>query len=106
MKGCEAYLTRSKAGQEYNKKKIGGNNMSQKAKRHRRDNGLEETAQLSAPGEDAHALIQLHAYELYERRGGGTENELPGNDLDDWLQAEREVQSRLSASETMETKNE
>jgi len=80
--------------------------MSQKAKRHRRDDGLEEVAQLPAPGEDVHALVQLRAYELYERRGGGTENELPGNDQNDWLQAEREVLSHLSASGTGETKNE
>jgi hypothetical protein len=30
--------------------------------------------------------ISLRAYEIYLERGG-----LPGNDLDDWLQAEREL---------------
>jgi hypothetical protein len=30
--------------------------------------------------------IQLRAYEIYLERGG-----LPGNELDDWLQAEREL---------------
>ena len=30
--------------------------------------------------------IRLRAYEIYLERGG-----IPGNDLDDWLQAEREL---------------
>jgi hypothetical protein len=35
-------------------------------------------------------LIQKRAYELFEQRG-----QLPGNDLDDWLHAEREVKHHL-----------
>jgi len=31
--------------------------------------------------------IRLRAYEIYLERGG-----LPGNELDDWLQAERELE--------------
>jgi hypothetical protein len=31
--------------------------------------------------------IRLRAYEIYLERGG-----LPGNELEDWLQAERELQ--------------
>ena len=30
--------------------------------------------------------VRLRAYEIYQRRGGAA-----GNDLDDWLQAEREL---------------
>jgi hypothetical protein len=33
--------------------------------------------------------IALRAYEIYQARGG-----TDGSDLDDWLQAERELQSR------------
>ena len=35
--------------------------------------------------------IRLRAYEIYLERGG-----LPGDKLDDWLQAEREVDGRAS----------
>ena len=35
-------------------------------------------------------LIQKRAYEIFEKRG-----KLPRHDLDDWLQAEREVKSHL-----------
>ncbi len=35
-------------------------------------------------------LIQKRAYELFEQRG-----QLPGHELDDWLQAEREVKHHL-----------
>lgn len=34
----------------------------------------------------SHEEIRLRAYEIYVERGG-----LPGNELDDWLQAEREL---------------
>ena len=51
------------------------------------------TAPIQAPAEDTssnHAPsceeIRLRAYEIYLERGG-----IPGNDLDDWLQAEREL---------------
>ena len=37
-----------------------------------------------APKDDA---IRAKAYELFERRGGE-----PGHELDDWLEAERELQ--------------
>jgi len=39
----------------------------------------------------AHDIIARCAYQLYERRGRE-----PGHELDDWLQAEHEVQQRLS----------
>lgn len=32
--------------------------------------------------------IRVRAYEIYMKRGG-----LPGHDLDDWLQAERELEN-------------
>lgn len=35
--------------------------------------------------------IQKRAYEIYLRRG-----EQPGHDLDDWLQAERELKERYT----------
>ncbi len=35
-------------------------------------------------------LIQKRAYEFFEQRG-----RLPGHDLDDWLQAERQVKRHL-----------
>jgi hypothetical protein len=51
------------------------------------------TAPIQAPAEDTSSNqapsceeIRLRAYEIYLERGG-----IPGNDLDDWLQAEREL---------------
>jgi Protein of unknown function (DUF2934) len=43
-----------------------------------------------------HSHIRRRAYELYETRGC-----LEGFDLEDWLQAEREVQSELKSGEAM-----
>jgi hypothetical protein len=40
----------------------------------------------SASRTPSHEEISLRAYEIYLERGG-----LPGNELDDWLQAEREL---------------
>lgn len=40
--------------------------------------------------DDLKARIATRAYELYERRGGHH-----GQDLDDWLQAEKQVMSEL-----------
>lgn len=40
----------------------------------------------SANHTPSHEEIRLRAYEIYLERGG-----LPGNELDDWLQAEREL---------------
>jgi Protein of unknown function (DUF2934) len=37
--------------------------------------------------------IAIRAYQLYELRGGQ-----PGHDLDDWLQAEREIRESLHRS--------
>jgi len=44
-----------------------------------------DTSENNAPNHDE---IRLRAYEIYLERAG-----LPGNDLDDWLQAERELTS-------------
>ncbi len=41
----------------------------------------------SANHTPSHDEIRLRAYEIHLERGG-----LPGNELDDWLQAERELQ--------------
>lgn len=48
---------RLRSGLGIQQKKIGKNNMRQKAQRHRIDNGLEEIGQLPAPEQDAHALV-------------------------------------------------
>jgi DUF2934 family protein len=40
-----------------------------------------------------HRDVTRRAYELYEERGGEH-----GHDLDDWLQAEREVQDALRST--------
>jgi Protein of unknown function (DUF2934) len=42
---------------------------------------------VSANHRPSHEKIRLRAYEIYLERGG-----LPGNELDDWLQAERELE--------------
>jgi hypothetical protein len=41
----------------------------------------------SADRARSHELIRFRAYEIYLERGG-----FPGNELDDWLQAERELE--------------
>jgi hypothetical protein len=41
----------------------------------------------SANHTPSHEEIRLRAYEIHLERGG-----LPGNELDDWLQAERELE--------------
>jgi hypothetical protein len=41
----------------------------------------------SADQASSHEQIRLRAYEVYLERGG-----FPGNELDDWLQAERELE--------------
>ena len=48
----------------------------------------------SANDKPSHEEIRLRAYEIYLERGG-----LPGNELDDWLQAERELE-RLALPKT------
>jgi len=45
---------------------------------------IEDTSAHQTP---RHEEIRLRAYELYLKRGG-----LPGTELDDWLQAERELE--------------
>lgn len=50
------------------------------------DSLLNRDAQTIAGDGDLRARIARRAYELYERRGGH-----PGQDLDDWVKAEREV---------------
>jgi hypothetical protein len=41
----------------------------------------------SPDGNSAHAEIRGRAYEIYPERGGQ-----PGGEMDDWLQAERELE--------------
>ena len=55
----------------------------------RNDERINDRADLSRPaeaGEDLTKRISQRAYELYEQRGG-----FHGYDLEDWLQAEREL---------------
>lgn len=52
--------------------------------------------QVSAEGHPTHEEIELRAYQIYVERGGA-----PGNDLEDWLQAEFEL--LLNYGETRQT---
>jgi hypothetical protein len=45
------------------------------------------TAEVAAGNSTRHEEIRLRAYEIYVERG-----EQPGSELDDWLQAERELE--------------
>ena len=45
----------------------------------------DETSKRQAP---SHEEIRRRAYEIYLERGGG-----PGDELDDWMRAERELES-------------
>jgi DUF2934 family protein len=47
---------------------------------------LAETGEVSVGNEVADEQFRLRAYEIYLERG-----EQPGRELDDWLQAEREL---------------
>ncbi len=47
---------------------------------------VRNSPQKTYPGEDA---IRTRAYQIYIERGA-----VPGHDLDDWLQAERELRNR------------
>jgi hypothetical protein len=49
-----------------------------------------ETREVSVGNVASDAEVRLRAYEIYLQRG-----ETPGLDLDDWLQAERELQGGL-----------
>jgi hypothetical protein len=59
--------------------------MSLKAARNANIDAESTSAEIGNPGPEEE--IRLRAYELYLERG-----EQPGCDLDDWLQAERELQ--------------
>ena len=55
-------------------------------------------SEATKPSESTHSLneaIQRRAYELHLERGGAH-----GGDLDDWLRAEREVQTRHQPTAT------
>ncbi len=49
-----------------------------------------ESSQTSAPDFARHEEIRIRAYEIYIERDGQ-----PGDELSDWLQAERDVESRM-----------
>jgi hypothetical protein len=44
----------------------------------------------SPDGKSAHEEIRVRAYEIYIERGGQ-----PGGEMDDWLQAERELEGSM-----------
>jgi hypothetical protein len=51
-----------------------------------RASAIQSDAENTSPDQaPSHEQIRLRAYEIYLERGG-----FPGNELDDWLQAERE----------------
>ena len=49
-----------------------------------------ETREVSTANSTRDQEIRLRAYEIYLERG-----EQPGRDVDDWLQAERELETKL-----------
>ena len=51
-----------------------------------------KTSEAESPREEQ---IRIRAYEIYIERGGQ-----PGYDLDDWLQAERELEPKVRSAET------
>jgi hypothetical protein len=48
-----------------------------------------ESAETSAADSPRHEEIRIRAYEIYIERGAQ-----PGHDVDDWLQAERELEPK------------
>jgi hypothetical protein len=54
---------------------------------HKRTSTQPETGEVSAGNSAPDETIRLRAYEIYLERG-----QQPGRDLDDWLQAERELE--------------
>jgi hypothetical protein len=67
----------------------------EKPKRRRTDQvvPVPSVAPRDLPATMTHREIARRAYELYEERGGEH-----GHDLDDWLQAERELQDLLRST--------
>ena len=55
--------------------------------------GSDETAPLPNSFSELEALIAERAYEFYENRG-----RQDGNDLDDWLEAERQILAQFGPS--------
>ena len=64
------------------------------AKSHRRQtDNLVTMSSVNPLASVSESDIARRAYELYEERGGGH-----GHDVDDWLQAERELRPALSST--------
>jgi hypothetical protein len=59
-----------------------------------------DSAATQSSTETREALIHLAAYSFYERRGM-----IDGHELEDWLQAEMEVDRRLSTADTTRPSN-
>ena len=53
----------------------------------------EEAVKTSTVDSARLAEIRIRAYEIYMERGGQ-----PGHDVDDWIQAEREIESKLRSN--------
>jgi hypothetical protein len=70
--------------------------MSLQTKEHRilepKANAATQAVSAETPAPDSPRLeeIRIRAYEIYIERGGK-----PGHDLDDWLQAERELEPKV-----------
>jgi hypothetical protein len=64
------------------------NNKPSDTNRATRGDGLKTITRTNAP--TAEDRIRRRAYEIHQARGGA-----PGQDLDDWLQAEREIKGEL-----------
>lgn len=58
---------------------------------HVRGDARDRDGNRSAAGMPTVEAIAKEAYAIFERRGG-----VHGNDLDDWLEAERRLQARLT----------
>ena len=70
--------------------------MSSKPKEHRNTESQPtaaaqaESAETSVADSSGHEEIRIRAYDIYIERGGQ-----PGHDLEDWLQAERELEAKV-----------
>lgn len=73
--------------------------MSSKPKEHRNAEphatsaGNLESGETSVANSARHEEIKIRAYEIYIERGGQ-----PGHDVDDWLQAEQELEPKVRAA--------
>jgi hypothetical protein len=70
--------------------------MSSKSTGNKDEKGVRAPAEAEAPNDETNSpereeLIRRRAYELFLERG-----QTSGQELDDWLQAEREIESKIA----------